>query len=148
MPLSRTCRIMASWRAGKLSMPEVPKCDKNSVQCVVAVCLATDKCVGMSEALLTLPRNSSQWPVGGTSISRTRACNSGVASKVLLLNSTMHQLSPLLALRRSNVNGNSGLAANSMLARGMAMRPGVWPIRKNRAKRRLSASKALTGSVS
>jgi len=58
----------------------------------------------------------------------------------LMLISTMRQLSPHLALRRSNVNGNSGLAANSMLADGMAILPGVCPILKNRAKRRLSAS--------
>ena len=46
--------------------------------------------------------------------------------------------------RRSTVNGNSRLGA----AGCTAIAPGVWPKRKKRARRRLSASKALTGKLS
>ena len=42
--------------------------------------------------------------------------------------------------RKSRVNGNSALAASPVLGVITAMRPGVWPMRKNLAKRRLSAS--------
>src|ERR1035438_3199429 len=43
--------------------------------------------------------------------------------------------------RKSKVNGNSGLRSSS----GTAIIPGVCPMSRNRAKRRLSASEALTG---
>ena len=46
--------------------------------------------------------------------------------------------------RRSRVNGNSGLSDSG----GAWILPGVWPILKKRARRRLSDSKALTGKVS
>src|SRR5581483_2491002 len=44
-------------------------------------------------------------------------------------------------LLRSNVKGCSGLTGSC----GGSSGPGVWPIWKNRARRRLSDSKALTG---
>ncbi len=44
---------------------------------------------------------------------------------------------------RSRVNGKSLLVASD----GALSLPGVWPILKNRASRRLSDSKALTGNV-
>ncbi len=49
--------------------------------------------------------------------------------------------------RKSSVKGNSRLPDNSMVAGGTASLPGVCPIRKKRAMRRLSASYALTGNV-
>jgi len=42
--------------------------------------------------------------------------------------------------RRSRVNGNSRLPCRSMVAAGTCIRPGVWPMREKRARRRLSAS--------
>ena len=48
------------------------------------------------------------------------------------------------AARRSSVRGCSG----ERLAGGSAIGPGVWPIGSNRARRRASASLALTGKVS
>jgi len=46
--------------------------------------------------------------------------------------------------RISSVIGSSSL----MLSCGTSSLPGVWPILKKRARRRLSASLALTGNVS
>ncbi len=51
--------------------------------------------------------------------------------------------SHLSGRRRSRVNGNSLLVACD----GATILPGVWPILKNRARRLLSDSKALTGKV-
>ena len=47
------------------------------------------------------------------------------------------------ARRRSRVNGKSGFSRSA----GIVIVPGVWPVRKNRARRRASASSALTGKV-
>ena len=47
-------------------------------------------------------------------------------------------------LRKSRVKGNSAL----MSAGAAAQAPGVCPMRKKRARRRLSASKEMTGNVS
>ena len=48
------------------------------------------------------------------------------------------------ARRRSSVNGKFGLRSS----RFTFITPGVWPTRKNRARRRASASLAFTGKVS
>ena len=48
------------------------------------------------------------------------------------------------ARRRSSVNGKFGLRSSRLTF----MTPGVWPTRKKRARRRASASFALTGKVS
>ena len=48
------------------------------------------------------------------------------------------------ALRRSSVNGKFGLRSSF----GTLIGPGVWPVRKKRARRRASASSALIGKVS
>jgi hypothetical protein len=42
--------------------------------------------------------------------------------------------------RRSSVNGNSRLPGTSMVAAGVRISPGVWPVRVKRDRRRLSAS--------
>ena len=162
MPLSRTCLTMALCRAGKLWIPSVPKWDKNSAQWGVTCVLCSNdpkrEPAPSPFRALTPPRISSQCPEGANPTARSRSrvaadcctfslgepedcvCDCTAEGEGLLLNSTMRELSPHLGFRRSKVQGNSGLAANSTLAGGIGMRPGVWPILKKRAKRRLSAS--------
>ena len=55
-----------------------------------------------------------------------------------------HALDGHTAARKSKVRGCSG----DTLAGGSGIGPGVWPMASNRARRRASASLALTGKVS
>ena len=61
--------------------------------------------------------------------------------------SPQHHLIDVLRCR-SRVNGNSLLAATLIVAGGTFITPGVWPVAVKRVKRRLSASKELTGKFS
>jgi hypothetical protein len=73
-------------------------------------------------------------PVG---VARGAGRRMRVAHVVVLRPGTAH------VRRRSRVDGKSGFSAD----RGVSMDPGVWPIAKNRARRRASASFEFTGNV-
>ena len=170
MPLSRTCRCRLFMRAFRSDLWSavcgascaMKLCHGWLIRGAVFAALAGGSA---SPEGVTPPRSSSQCPTGArscSSVSQCMACASrsrsgwgeGAFIKPLSLQLARSHLPwsaatgviwamSLHARRKSSVYGNSGLACSKALGCKVGscfIAPGVWPMRKKRAMRRLSAS--------